>query len=158
MLESQGVATRRRVRSWAVRQLRAPLAPTVGALLFAWASLTPSLLPLGPVFQGLVTAVSAALGYGVGALAGWMLRSSGVRLDAGPARRRTWRVVGVAGALGTAVALVLSHRWDDQLRDDVGVARDGLGMLIHQAAPAFERWFGTRPEVDEEVRAAVLNG
>ncbi|MCB1417335.1 MAG: shikimate dehydrogenase, partial [Nitratireductor sp.] len=37
-------------------------------------------------------------------------------------------------------------------------AVDGLGMLIHQAAPAFERWFGTRPEVDEEVRAAVLNG
>jgi shikimate dehydrogenase len=33
---------------------------------------------------------------------------------------------------------------------------DGLGMLIHQAAPAFERWFGVRPEVDEAVRAAVL--
>ncbi len=33
---------------------------------------------------------------------------------------------------------------------------DGLGMLIHQAAPAFERWFGIRPEVDEAVRAAVL--
>ncbi|MCC0063469.1 MAG: shikimate dehydrogenase [Defluviimonas sp.] len=33
---------------------------------------------------------------------------------------------------------------------------DGLGMLIHQAAPAFERWFGQRPEVDEATRAAVL--
>ncbi|MDP3261640.1 MAG: shikimate dehydrogenase [Tabrizicola sp.] len=33
---------------------------------------------------------------------------------------------------------------------------DGLGMLLHQAAPGFERWFGQRPEVDEETRRAVL--
>ncbi|MBP0483318.1 shikimate dehydrogenase [Sagittula salina] len=33
---------------------------------------------------------------------------------------------------------------------------DGLGMLLHQAVPGFERWFGTRPEVDEATRAAVL--
>lgn len=33
---------------------------------------------------------------------------------------------------------------------------DGLGMLLHQAVPGFERWFGQRPEVDETVRAAVL--
>ncbi len=33
---------------------------------------------------------------------------------------------------------------------------DGLGMLLHQAVPAFERWFGIRPEVDAATRAAVL--
>ena len=33
---------------------------------------------------------------------------------------------------------------------------DGLGMLLHQAAPGFERWFGRRPEVDDETRRAVL--
>ncbi len=33
---------------------------------------------------------------------------------------------------------------------------DGLGMLLHQAVPGFERWFGRRPEVDEALRAAVL--
>lgn len=33
---------------------------------------------------------------------------------------------------------------------------DGLGMLLHQAAPGFERWFGQRPEVDDETRRAVL--
>jgi shikimate dehydrogenase len=33
---------------------------------------------------------------------------------------------------------------------------DGVGMLLHQAAPGFERWFGRRPEVDAELRAAVL--
>jgi shikimate dehydrogenase len=33
---------------------------------------------------------------------------------------------------------------------------DGLGMLLHQATPAFERWFGQRPEVDAAARAAVI--
>ncbi|WP_081962639.1 shikimate dehydrogenase [Paracoccus sanguinis] len=33
---------------------------------------------------------------------------------------------------------------------------DGLGMLLHQAAPGFERWFGVKPEVDEALREAVL--
>ncbi|NRP13380.1 MULTISPECIES: shikimate dehydrogenase [unclassified Aliiroseovarius] len=33
---------------------------------------------------------------------------------------------------------------------------DGLGMLLHQAVPGFERWFGARPEVTEELRRAVL--
>ncbi len=33
---------------------------------------------------------------------------------------------------------------------------DGLGMLLHQAAPGFERWFGQRPNVDDEVRRIVL--
>ncbi|MBC7132224.1 MAG: shikimate dehydrogenase [Roseovarius sp.] len=33
---------------------------------------------------------------------------------------------------------------------------DGLGMLLHQAAPGFERWFGARPEVDAATRAAAL--
>ena len=36
------------------------------------------------------------------------------------------------------------------------VTVDGLGMLLHQAVPGFERWFGKRPEVDRATRAAVL--
>jgi shikimate dehydrogenase len=33
---------------------------------------------------------------------------------------------------------------------------DGLGMLLHQAAPAFERFFGVKPDVTRELREAVL--
>ncbi|TKW66769.1 MAG: shikimate dehydrogenase [Paracoccus denitrificans] len=33
---------------------------------------------------------------------------------------------------------------------------DGLGMLLHQATPGFERWFGKRPDVDDALRQAVL--
>ncbi len=41
--------------------------------------------------------------------------------------------------------------------EDIGcTVVDGLGMLLHQAAPGFERWFGHKPEVDEATRRAVL--
>ncbi len=33
---------------------------------------------------------------------------------------------------------------------------DGLGMLLHQAVPGFERWFGKRPEVTPELRAMIV--
>ena len=33
---------------------------------------------------------------------------------------------------------------------------DGLGMLLHQAAPAFALWFGVEPEVTEELRALIV--
>ena len=35
-------------------------------------------------------------------------------------------------------------------------AVDGLGMLLHQAVPGFEIWFGVRPEVTPELRKTVL--
>ena len=37
------------------------------------------------------------------------------------------------------------------------VTVDGLGMLLHQAAPGFERWFGKMPEVDDETRRVALS-
>jgi shikimate dehydrogenase len=33
---------------------------------------------------------------------------------------------------------------------------DGLGMLLHQAVPGFERWFGKKPEVTPELRDMIV--
>lgn len=33
---------------------------------------------------------------------------------------------------------------------------DGLGMLLHQAVPGFERWFGRRPEVTADLRNLIV--
>lgn len=33
---------------------------------------------------------------------------------------------------------------------------DGLGMLLHQAVPGFEKWFGVRPEVTDKLRNYIL--
>ena len=35
------------------------------------------------------------------------------------------------------------------------VAVDGLGMLLHQARPGFEAWFGVAPQVDQTLRDEV---
>jgi shikimate dehydrogenase len=32
---------------------------------------------------------------------------------------------------------------------------DGLGMLLHQAVPGFQHWFGQRPRVTSELRALI---
>ncbi len=36
-------------------------------------------------------------------------------------------------------------------------AVDGLGMLLHQAVPGFEKWFGVRPTVTPELRALIVS-
>ena len=33
---------------------------------------------------------------------------------------------------------------------------DGLGMLIHQAVPGFEMWFGKKPNISQEIRDNLL--
>ena len=33
---------------------------------------------------------------------------------------------------------------------------DGLGMLLHQAVPGFEKWFGVRPQVTDKLRDIVV--
>lgn len=45
----------------------------------------------------------------------------------------------------------------EQAKEAGCVTVDGLGMLLHQATPGFERWFGKRPEVDDETRSVVLS-
>ncbi|MBR3371707.1 MAG: shikimate dehydrogenase [Rhodobacteraceae bacterium] len=43
-----------------------------------------------------------------------------------------------------------------QAQDRGNAVVDGLGMLLHQAVPGFERWFGHRPEVTDDLRKLVL--
>ena len=43
-----------------------------------------------------------------------------------------------------------------QAQDQDFAVVDGLGMLLHQAAPGFEKWFGKRPVVDAELRRRIL--
>lgn len=33
---------------------------------------------------------------------------------------------------------------------------DGLGMLLYQAVPGFEKWFGVRPQVTDKLRATLV--
>lgn len=93
-----------------------PLSGGVGALLFAWLSLTPSLLPRGPLFQGVVTGAAAAAGYGLGVLIAALL------LQVLPGDHR-WRqprwtngVLGAAATVGSIGLLIWFARWQHELR------------------------------------------
>lgn len=43
-----------------------------------------------------------------------------------------------------------------QARKNGNRSVDGLGMLLHQAVPGFEKWFGVRPQVTPELRELVV--
>ena len=43
-----------------------------------------------------------------------------------------------------------------QAREQGMRVADGLGMLLHQAVPGFEKWFGKRPDVTPDLRALII--
>ena len=69
-----------------------------------------------------------------------------IRLDALPRKSTVYDIVYVPLETGLLAAA--------RARGNPVV--DGLGMLLHQARPGFESWFGVRPEVDRELRNFVL--
>ena len=71
---------------------------TAVGLIFLWFSMTPSLLPRGPLFQGLVSGLSGAIGYGVGVFAVWLVRYMRSKDSSPPAPRRAWLILIAAGA------------------------------------------------------------
>ena len=84
-----------------------------------------------------------------------MSKSAPLMTEAEIALRRTLaeRMVIIDGAMGTTIR---SYNITEAQARGAHIV-DGLGMLLHQGAPGFERWFGQRPEVDEATRNAVLS-
>lgn len=89
-------------------------------LLLAWSSITPSLLPRTPLLQGLLAGITGAFGYGVGEAVGWAVRRYGRMRPTPKARRRAWRILLVAGGVGTIAMLVAGWRWQVDLNELMG--------------------------------------
>jgi uncharacterized membrane protein len=94
---------------------------TVG-LIFIWFSMTPSLLPRGALFQGLVSGFSGAIGYGLGVFAVWLVRYMRMRDSSPPAPRWAWMVLVPIGVIGMVLMAIWFHVWQDDVRDLMGVA------------------------------------
>ncbi|MCA2245588.1 MULTISPECIES: alpha/beta hydrolase [Mycobacterium] len=94
---------------------------TVG-LIFIWLSLTPSLLPRGPLFQGLVSGLSGAIGYGLGVFSVWLVRFMREKDDSPPPPRWAWKVLIPIGVVGQVLMAIWFHVWQDDVRDLMGVA------------------------------------
>lgn len=62
-----------------------------------------------------------------------------------------------AGALVTDIVYVpLETPILKQASEQGYATADGLGMLLHQAIPGFEKWFGHRPVVDAALRQLII--
>lgn len=117
----------------AVRHYLARFEPTglVLALLFYWISLTPSLIPRSWVFQGVITGLSAAIGYGLGVLMHWTFVKAGVRIRwPDRTRRIAWWVLGGAGVVVVPAAVVFGGHWQAQVRELFGMPPAGAGNGI----------------------------
>ncbi|GFG67122.1 hypothetical protein MKUB_46120 [Mycobacterium kubicae] len=110
----------RRARSpWWVRHYT--FFGTATALVFVWLSLTPSLLPRGPLYQGLVSGCSGAIGYGLGVFSVWLVRYMRSQNCSPPPPRWVWVPLIVVGVIGQVLMAIWFHLWQDQVRDLMGV-------------------------------------
>lgn len=96
---------------------------TAVGLLFVLLSMTPSLLPRGPLFQGLVSGVAGAIGYALGVFAVWLVRFMRSRPSSPPAPRKAWAVLVVLGALAMLGGIIYFHYWQNHVRDLFGMPR-----------------------------------
>ncbi|MCV7381916.1 hypothetical protein BST11_23970 [Mycobacterium alsense] len=94
---------------------------TAVGLIFILLSLTPSLLPRGALFQGLVSGIAGAIGYGFGVFAVWLVRFMRTRKHSPPAPRWAWMVLVPLGAIGMVLMAIWFHVWQDNVRDLMGV-------------------------------------
>jgi uncharacterized membrane protein len=94
-------------KPWWIR--RYTFTGTAVGLVFSWLSTTPSLLPRGPLFQGLVSGGSGAIGYGLGVFAVWLVRYMLSREASPAAPRWAWLVLVAVGFAGMVVMIVWFH-------------------------------------------------
>ena len=96
---------------------------TAVGLVFIFLSLTPSLLPRGPLFQGLVSGVAGAIGYMLGVIAVWLVRYLRGKDSSPTAPGWAWLTLVVLGIIGMVFSQFRFHQWQDQVRDLMGVPR-----------------------------------
>jgi uncharacterized membrane protein len=96
---------------------------TAVGLVFIWLSLTPSLLPRGPLFQGIVSGAAGGIGYAIGVFSVWLVRYLRSKETSPPAPRWAWISLVVVGIIGQILAIIYFHHWQDDVRDFMGVPR-----------------------------------
>jgi uncharacterized membrane protein len=99
------------------------------AVVFACLSFTPSLLPRPALFQGLLTGIDAAIGYGFGVLGAWVWREFADREPRPPAAR-SWQLLAAAGGTALTVALVAGQVWQRRAHELVDTEPQSPLMVV----------------------------
>lgn len=136
---------------WHGRRLGLSMPGIVLGLLFFAASLTPSLLPRGPLVQGALSGASFAAGYAVGVFIRWLWAYMQLP-EPQQTRARALRIAGGVLAL-PAVALTLwkAAEWQNSVRQVMGLEPldtahplqvGAVALLVFLALLALARLFG----------------
>jgi len=129
------VAPRAKPRWWTFPRIQRylagfPPAGLTGALFFYCLSLTPSLLPRAWYLQAVMSAVTAAIGYGVGLFLGWVARSLiSWRPSAVVRRWARWALV-VAAVVLIPLFGFLGAEWQHQIREIVDASQPSEANYI----------------------------
>jgi uncharacterized membrane protein len=94
---------------------------TAVGLVFLWLSMTPSLLPRGPLFQGLVSGAAGSIGYGLGVFAVWLVRFMRSKDTSPKPPKVAWVILVIVGIVGQVAMIIWFHVWQDHVRDAMGV-------------------------------------
>lgn len=108
-----------RVRRWLGRF--SPIGLVFALAFYSW-SMSPSLLPRPWYLQAVASGVSAAIGYGLGALILWLLHKCGLTRQWSPRWQRAgWIAIGIVALIVIPTFLVLGSWWQDISRELVGI-------------------------------------
>lgn len=125
---SPGEATNLRARITRYVQTFHPVGLAFALQFFAW-SMTPSLLPRAWYLQAVATGISLAIGYGLGCLVAWVVRACGISPAWSPrARVVGWWALATVAVVVVPTFLVLGSRWQEIIRDLVGMPHEGRVM------------------------------
>jgi uncharacterized membrane protein len=110
---------------------RFSMAGLTGALVCYCLSLTPSLLPRAWFLQAVMSGVTTAIGYGIGAFTGWLLRSLVDPWSPPPVARRVGRWA-LAAAAVVLIPLfgVLGAQWQHEIRELVEAPQPSEAQYI----------------------------
>jgi uncharacterized membrane protein len=92
-----------------------------GALVFFCLSLTPSLLPRGVLMQGVISGVTAVIGYGFGSCASAVVRRIRSAEPRPSTKRVGWWVLLGATVILVPLFLLLGRYWQNDVRDLMGM-------------------------------------
>jgi uncharacterized membrane protein len=116
-----------------------------GATIFFCLSATPSLLPRGWLFQGVISGLLAALGYGLGVLTGSVARLVLGRQRLPAPSRTAWRVLAVTATVLIVLFCWWGSAWQRDIHRLMGMPappRGGYVIVILIAVPVFAALVG----------------
>jgi uncharacterized membrane protein len=113
----------------------------IGAIVFWGFSLTPSLLPRNAIYQGLVSGVSLAAGYGVGALVFWIGRRAFSWRPTERGRRIAWIALTVAGLAFVVPWCYVGGVWNNQTLELMTLPRGSVWAPVTSLPIALVVWF-----------------